>query len=291
MKACAQTEAAIVKEQDIEVSGAEVCGLGEGIRHGAIAGVQEEDGGGGGRRGIGGSRKRFGGYPPAIDPRLTCGVDTKVHRREAEVEGGGCRRCVANGMQDKLPLASREENADGEIGAQNRESEDAAEGLEDPDRVDEVNHLRRGGAALRIVTGLLANRRFSARLFRCGRHDSMTASKASHGQQSEESDVAQWVRLCGTQEVPAPGALMEAEAKGMMVCLANVDGKLSALDNVCPHRGGPLGGGWLEGNSVVCPWHAWAFNTDTGIAEAPEKGRVNVFPVKIEGEDVMVDLG
>lgn len=104
-------------------------------------------------------------------------------------------------------------------------------------------------------------------------------------------DVAEWVRLCGAHEAPKPGEVMEAEARGVMVCLANVEGRLCALDNVCPHRHGPLGGGWLEGESVVCPWHSWAFSTTTGIAEAPDKGKVDVFPVKIEGEDVLVQLG
>ena len=103
--------------------------------------------------------------------------------------------------------------------------------------------------------------------------------------------VGEWVRLCGVAEAPKVGEVMEAEAQGAVVCLANVGGRLSALDNVCPHRHGPLGGGWLEGEAVVCPWHSWAFDTTTGIAEAPEKGRVSVFPVKIEGVDVMVELG
>jgi nitrite reductase/ring-hydroxylating ferredoxin subunit len=65
--------------------------------------------------------------------------------------------------------------------------------------------------------------------------------------------MAEWVRLCGVAEAPAPGEVMEAEANGVAVCLANVDGRLSALDNVCPHRQGPLGQGWLEGQGVVCP--------------------------------------
>jgi len=41
---------------------------------------------------------------------------------------------------------------------------------------------------------------------------------------------------------------------------------------------------------VVCPWHSWAFNVDTGVAEPPERARVDVFPVKVEGEDVLVNL-
>jgi nitrite reductase (NADH) small subunit len=83
---------------------------------------------------------------------------------------------------------------------------------------------------------------------------------------------------------------MEAEAKGKAICLANIEGKFCALDNVCPHREGPLGGGWIEGNAVVCPWHSWAFDVTTGVAEAPERARVSVFAVKLEGEDVMVEV-
>jgi nitrite reductase (NADH) small subunit len=106
-----------------------------------------------------------------------------------------------------------------------------------------------------------------------------------------ETDVAQWVRLCGAQEAPQPGTVMEAEVAGVAVCLANVDGRLAALDNLCPHRGGPLGGGWLDGEAVVCPWHCWEFSTTTGVAAEPERARVAVFPVRLEGEDVLVDLG
>jgi nitrite reductase (NADH) small subunit len=83
---------------------------------------------------------------------------------------------------------------------------------------------------------------------------------------------------------------MEVEVEGVGVCLANVNGVLSALDNVCPHRQGPLGQGWVEGECVVCPWHSWVFNAKTGLAEYPEKERVDVFPLRVEGEDVLVEL-
>jgi nitrite reductase (NADH) small subunit len=83
---------------------------------------------------------------------------------------------------------------------------------------------------------------------------------------------------------------MEAEVDGVGICLANVNGELSALDNVCPHRRGPLGQGWVEGDCVVCPWHSWTFHVKTGLAEYPAHERVDVFPVRIEGEDVLVDI-
>jgi nitrite reductase (NADH) small subunit len=102
--------------------------------------------------------------------------------------------------------------------------------------------------------------------------------------------VAQWVRLCGVKDVPAVGQVMEAQAEGVGICLANVGGELSALDNWCPHRRGPLGQGWVEGEMVVCPWHSWNFHARTGVAEFPENERVKVFPVQLAGEDVLVDI-
>jgi len=102
--------------------------------------------------------------------------------------------------------------------------------------------------------------------------------------------VAKWVRVCGIADAPKRGQVMEADAEGVGICLANAVGELSAVANRCPHRGGPLGQGWLEGESVVCPWHSWTFNLKTGIAQSPVHQRVTVFPLRVEGEDVLVDI-
>jgi nitrite reductase (NADH) small subunit len=99
--------------------------------------------------------------------------------------------------------------------------------------------------------------------------------------------VAEWVRLCGLGEAPAPGGVTEVGA----ICLANLDGELSALDNLCPHRQGPLGQGWLEGEAVVCPWHAWAFHAKTGRSEFPFGERVKVFPLRVAGDAIEIDRG
>lgn len=102
--------------------------------------------------------------------------------------------------------------------------------------------------------------------------------------------MAEWVRLCGVAEAPAEGQVAEAEANGIQVCLARSGGQLKALDNLCPHRQGPLGQGWIEGGAVVCPWHSWAFDLNTGAAEYPEGQQVRVFGVKVEGDAVLVNL-
>lgn len=101
--------------------------------------------------------------------------------------------------------------------------------------------------------------------------------------------MAQWVRLCSASEIPEPGKAGQYAAEGVDVCLANVGGELSAMDNWCPHRRGPLGEGWIEGNTVVCPWHAWSFDVTTGDC-AEERAHVDIFPLALDGDDVLVDI-
>jgi nitrite reductase (NADH) small subunit len=102
--------------------------------------------------------------------------------------------------------------------------------------------------------------------------------------------MPQWVRLCGVNEAPKSGEVTEVDVDGAQVCLANINGELHALDNICPHRQGPLGQGWIEGNAVLCPWHAWAFDVRTGVAEEPEHAQVKVYPVRKEGAEVFADM-
>ena len=102
--------------------------------------------------------------------------------------------------------------------------------------------------------------------------------------------MAVWVRLCGADEAPAVGKLVAAEVRGMALCVGNIGGVLHAVDNVCPHRRAPLAEGWLEGDKVVCPWHSWNFDMSSGLAEYPEGEKVEVFPLKVEGGEVLVDL-
>ena len=97
-------------------------------------------------------------------------------------------------------------------------------------------------------------------------------------------------KLCRLTEAPKSGEVTEINVDGIAYCVANRDGQFAVLENECPHRGGPLGQGWLESNAVLCPWHAWAFDLGTGVVEAPEHGSVKVFPVRAEGEDLEVNL-
>jgi nitrite reductase (NADH) small subunit/3-phenylpropionate/trans-cinnamate dioxygenase ferredoxin subunit len=86
----------------------------------------------------------------------------------------------------------------------------------------------------------------------------------------------------------APGSCLSVEADGFGVALYNVNGTIYALDNTCPHAGGPLGEGVLNGEVVECPWHGWRFNVRTG--ERPENPvfKVACYRVELEGNQIRV---
>ena len=67
-------------------------------------------------------------------------------------------------------------------------------------------------------------------------------------------------------------------------------GTFYALDNLCLHRGGPLGQGYMEGEKLECPWHGWQFEVKTGISPVNPNAKVPTYEVKVEGTDVMVAL-
>ena len=74
------------------------------------------------------------------------------------------------------------------------------------------------------------------------------------------------------------------------VALCRVEEQWYALDGTCPHRGGPLGHGAVEGRHVLCPWHLWAFDCTTGENDFNSDCRVRTYPVQVAGLDVLVDF-
>ncbi|HTZ57145.1 MAG TPA: Rieske (2Fe-2S) protein [Acidobacteriaceae bacterium] len=97
------------------------------------------------------------------------------------------------------------------------------------------------------------------------------------------------VKICAKSDLPLPGQAREFSAGSRPLCIANVDGVIRALDNECPHRGGPLAEGMIENGRLICPWHAWSFDPATGTADVSQE-RVAVFSVSIEGQDVFVEI-
>jgi len=98
-----------------------------------------------------------------------------------------------------------------------------------------------------------------------------------------------WTKVAKVSELPA-GALIEIERGEDIFALCNVEGEIRAMSGVCPHQGGPLGEGMLNGSLVTCPWHMWEFDSATGVCSFSSEVTIPTYPVRVENDQVLVDI-
>jgi multimeric flavodoxin WrbA/nitrite reductase/ring-hydroxylating ferredoxin subunit len=100
-----------------------------------------------------------------------------------------------------------------------------------------------------------------------------------------------WVDI-GTTEELSQTPLKRVRAMDRELAISIKDGQFGAVSNSCNHVGGPLGEGRLDGEYIVCPWHNWKFHRLTGVGEPGFEGdRVPSFPVRVESDRVLVNIG
>lgn len=100
--------------------------------------------------------------------------------------------------------------------------------------------------------------------------------------------MAEFVRLASVQDIPPQrGKAFEVHGRSIAVFHTR-DGKFYAIENTCRHKGGPLAEGELDGHTVFCPWHGWAYDVTTGECLEDSDQSVEHFEVKIEGDEVWV---
>ena len=100
-----------------------------------------------------------------------------------------------------------------------------------------------------------------------------------------------FVKVAKASEIPDPGK-QYFEVGDRLVVLFHVGGVFYCLEDICTHDGGPLGEGRLQGETIACPRHGAKFDITTGKAlSMPATVDTNVYPVKIDGDDVLVDVG
>lgn len=99
-----------------------------------------------------------------------------------------------------------------------------------------------------------------------------------------------WVKMATVDEL-APGRSKEVEHDGRIYALFGLaDGGIAVVDGICPHQGGPLADGPLDGTCVTCPWHGWQFDVRTGATPINKKIKLPVFEARIDGPDVLVSV-
>jgi nitrite reductase/ring-hydroxylating ferredoxin subunit len=101
--------------------------------------------------------------------------------------------------------------------------------------------------------------------------------------------MADFVRAARVDQVPA-GRGWPVTIDGKELALFNVDGTIYAIDDTCLHQGLSLAMGEIDGPIVTCRGHGWRYDVRTGnTTHVPDYG-VETYPVKIEGDDIMVSL-
>jgi 3-phenylpropionate/trans-cinnamate dioxygenase ferredoxin subunit len=97
----------------------------------------------------------------------------------------------------------------------------------------------------------------------------------------------------GTRSDVVAGEVKAFAVDGTNIVVANIDGaEICAIADLCTHDGGPLGDGTLDGAQVECPRHGARFDVRTGAVKAlPAVRPVKTYPVRVEGDDILVDVG
>jgi nitrite reductase (NADH) small subunit len=99
----------------------------------------------------------------------------------------------------------------------------------------------------------------------------------------------EFARVAAVSDIP-PGRSKVFPLGRFEVAVFHVDGEFYALENSCPHQGGPIADGWIEGVTVTCPWHAWCFEISTGKMTLGDFARITRFPVRVEDGAVFVGM-
>ena len=99
-----------------------------------------------------------------------------------------------------------------------------------------------------------------------------------------------WIEVGLLSDIPRQGARVVRTAEGDIAVFRTLTDEVFALRDRCPHKGGPLSQGIVHGKRVACPLHDWNIHLDTGLAVAPDGGCAARFPVRIEGERVLLSL-
>ena len=102
--------------------------------------------------------------------------------------------------------------------------------------------------------------------------------------------MSNWIEVGKMEDIPALGARIVRRKEGDIALFRTDKDEVYALDNKCPHEGGPLSEGIVHGCRITCPLHNWVMELDTGKAVAPDEGQAKTYPVKVEGGMVSVQL-
>ncbi len=101
--------------------------------------------------------------------------------------------------------------------------------------------------------------------------------------------MTHWIDLGPLAAIPRKGGRVVKTAQGCVAVFRTSDDEVFALQDRCPHQGGPLSEGIVHGRAVTCPLHNWVISLETGSAQGADEGAVATYPVRVEAGRVLLD--
>jgi nitrite reductase (NADH) small subunit len=99
-----------------------------------------------------------------------------------------------------------------------------------------------------------------------------------------------WIKIGTIADIPRRGARCVSTPRGRIAVFRTAEDQVFAIEDRCPHKGGPLSQGIVHGASVTCPLHNWVISLETGKALGADEGAVRTVPVKVDGDELFITL-
>ncbi len=91
-----------------------------------------------------------------------------------------------------------------------------------------------------------------------------------------------WLEIGTLDDIPRRAARVVKTARGDIAIFRTMDDQVFALDDKCPHKGGPLSQGIVQGESITCPLHNWVISLRTGEAQGADQGCTRTIAVRLQ---------
>ncbi|MBN9246654.1 nitrite reductase small subunit NirD [Hyphomicrobium sp.] len=99
-----------------------------------------------------------------------------------------------------------------------------------------------------------------------------------------------WVSIGSITDIPRRGARCVETPIGKIAVFRTAEDRVFAIEDHCPHKGGPLSQGIVHGTAVTCPLHNWVISLETGKALGADEGSVRTIPIKVEAGMLFIGL-
>ncbi|MGH2469436.1 MAG: Rieske (2Fe-2S) protein [Chloroflexota bacterium] len=99
--------------------------------------------------------------------------------------------------------------------------------------------------------------------------------------------LEEWVTVAKRGDI-GEGEMIQVELDGKAIAVAHAGEQFYAIAGECPHQGGPIAEGELEGDVVTCPWHNFRFDFKTGRTLDPPIGNCAKFELRVAGDDIQL---